>query len=71
MKDPACKKFFEDNFVIVQLILDETSGKENLENPGADEYRTRYNGDKNQGIPFWFILNSNGKLLGDCYIRKE
>ena len=71
MKDPSCNKFFEDNFVIVRLIVDEASGKKNLENPGADDYRTRYNGDKNQGIPFWFILDSNGKLLGDCYIRKE
>lgn len=71
MKDTACKKFFEDNFVIVQLIVDEAGGKKNLENPGADEYRSRYNGDKDQGIPFWFILDRNGKLLGDCYIRKE
>jgi len=71
MNDTTCKKFFEDNFVIVRLIVDEAIGKENLENPGADEYRSRYNGDKNQGIPFWFILDSSGKLLGDCYIREE
>ena len=71
MKDSACKKFFEDNFVMVQLIVDEANEKKTLENPGADEYRARYNGDKNQGIPFWFILDTNGKLLGDCYIRKE
>ncbi len=71
MKDPACKKFFDDNFVIVQLIVDESKDKKDLENPGADETRIKYNGDKNQGIPFWFITDGDGKLLGDCYIRKK
>ncbi len=71
MKDPVCKKFFDDNFVIVQLIVDESKGKKELENPGANETRIKYNGDTNQGIPFWFITDSNGRLLGDCYIRKE
>lgn len=70
MKDPLCKKFFDDNFVIVRLIVDESKDKKALENPGADEIRIKYNGDKNQGIPFWFIVDSGGKLLGDCYIRK-
>ncbi len=70
MKDPACKKFFDDNFVIVQLIVDESKDKKDLENPGADAVRTKYNGDKNDGIPFWIIVDNNGKLLGDCYIRK-
>ena len=71
MKDSSCKKFFDDNFVTVQLVVDEANDKKGLENPGADDYRIKYNGDKNQGIPFWFILDSKGNLLGDCYIRKE
>jgi thioredoxin-related protein len=71
MMDPACKKFFDDNFVIVRLIVDESKDKKDLENAGADETRIKYNGDKNQGIPFWFIVDSEGELLGDCYIREE
>ncbi len=71
MKDPVCKTFFDDNFVIVQLIVDESTDKKALENPGAEEIRIKYNGDKNEGIPFWFIVDSGGKLLGDCYIRKS
>lgn len=71
MNDPKCKKFFDDNFVTVQLVVDERDDKKQLENPGADDIRTKYNGDKNQGIPFWFVLDAKGKLLGDCYLRTK
>lgn len=71
MEDPTVKKFFDDNFVTVHLVVDENEANKKLENPGADDIRIKYNGDKNQGIPFWFILDSNGKLLGDSYIRKQ
>ena len=71
MEDPVCKKLFDDNFVFVQLVVDESEKNKSLENPGADSVRLKYNGDENQGIPFWFILDSNAKLLGDCYIRSK
>ncbi len=71
MEDPTVKKFFDDNFVIVQLVVDENPADKKLENPGADAIRTKYNGDKNQGIPFWFILDTKGTLLGDSYIRNK
>lgn len=71
MDDPICKKYFDDNFVIVQLVLDERDDKTQLENPGADAIRIKYNGDTNQGIPFWIVLNDEGKLLGDSYVRNK
>ena len=40
MNDPKCKKFFDDNFVTVQLVVDERDDKKQLENPGADDIRT-------------------------------
>lgn len=71
MEDPTTKKFFEDNFVVVHLVVDENPANKNLENPGANAIRIKYNGDENQGIPFWFILDDKGTLLGDCYIRNK
>lgn len=64
MNTPTLKPFFDNNYVIRHLTIDESKDKKNLENPGADAIRTKYHGD-NSGIPYWFILDKNGKLLGD------
>ncbi len=70
MNDETCKKFFEDNFVIRHLVVDESDDKKNLENPGADELRKKYYGN-GQGIPFWLLFDKNGKLLSDSKMRAE
>jgi len=64
MDDPLCKKFFDDNFVIRHLVVMESKGKENLENPGAMDMLTAYNG-KDEGIPFWLIFDKNEKFITD------
>ncbi|MEO6814226.1 MAG: thioredoxin family protein [Ginsengibacter sp.] len=64
LNDEKVKKFFDNNYVIKHLTVDESKDKKELENPGANELRTKYHGD-NQGIPYWFILDKNGKLLAD------
>lgn len=70
MDDDVCKKFFNDNYVVRHLVVDEAKDKKNLENPGAAELRTKYNGD-GQGIPFWLVFDKDGKLLADSKMRKE
>ena len=70
MNDPACKKFFDDNYIIRHLVVDEAKDKKNLENPGAAEMRIKYNGD-GQGIPFWLVFDKQGNLLSDSKMRKE
>jgi thiol-disulfide isomerase/thioredoxin len=70
MNDPACKKFFDDNYVIRHLVVDESKDKKHLENPGAADLKTKYNGD-GQGIPFWLVFDKDGKFLFDSMIRKE
>lgn len=70
MNDETCKKFFDDNFVIRHLVVDESADKKNLENPGADELRKKYYGD-GQGIPFWLLFDKEGKLLADSKRRAE
>jgi hypothetical protein len=70
MDDKSCKKFFDDNYVTRHLVLDETKDKKNLENPGAAELLTKYQGDQ-EGIPFWLVFDKNGNLLADSQIRPE
>lgn len=68
--DSSCKKFFDDNYVIRHIIVDETKEKKHLENPGGGEMKKQYYGD-GTGIPFWLIFDKGGKLLADSKIRKE
>ena len=64
MNMPELKAFFENNYVIRHLVVQEPKNKEHLENPGAEEFMIKNNGDK-QGIPFWLILDAKGNLLAD------
>jgi len=70
MNDETCKQFFENNFVIRHLVVDESTDKKNLENPGADEMRKKYYGE-GQGIPFWLLFDKDGVLLADSKMRTE
>ena len=68
LNDASVKKLFEDNFVIRHLVVFESNGKENLENPGALEMITKYDG-KDQGIPFWLIFDKDEKFLADSRMK--
>lgn len=68
MNDVACKQFFDDNYIIVHLVVDESKDKKPLENYGANELRAKYYGD-GLGIPFWLVFDKDGKLLSDSKIR--
>ena len=70
MNDPSCADYFQRNYVIIHLVVDEQKGKTHLENPGAAELKTKYHGD-GQGIPFWLVFDKDGNLLGDSMMRKE
>ena len=68
LEDPACKKMFDDNYVITYLDVMENKGKENLENPGSLNLLKQYKGEK-AGLPFWLVLDAHGKVLADSQIR--
>ena len=70
MNDQSVKNFFTDNYVIRHLVVYESKGKENLENPGALDLLKKYKGE-DQGIPYWFIFDKEGKLLADSKLRPE
>lgn len=70
MNDPSVKKFFDDNFVVRHLVVNESGEKKKLENPGAEEMKKEYNGNE-MGIPYWLIFDKDAKLLADARMRQE
>ena len=64
LNDASVKKFFDDNFVIRHLVVFESKGKENFENPGALEMLTKFEA-QDQGIPFWLIFDKDEIFLAD------
>lgn len=70
MNEPDMKKFFDENFVIRHLVVMESEGKKNLENPGGAEMMKKYYGDKS-GIPYWLVFDADGNLLADSKQRVE
>jgi hypothetical protein len=70
MQDKGCADLFNKSFVIKHLVILESKGKENLNNPGAVDLLKKYKGD-DSGIPFWLIFDSKGLLLADSKMRPE
>lgn len=64
LNDPSVKSFFDKNYVITHLTIDESPDKKILENPGAKALNEKWGG-KDQGIPFWVIMDKDGKVLAD------
>lgn len=70
MNNIATKKYFDNNFIIVHLTVQETEKNKNLENSGAAVFLTKYKGEK-AGLPFFLILDKQGKLIGDSFLNNE
>lgn len=68
LNDASVKQFFDYNFVIRHLVVFESKGKESLENPGALETITKYDG-KDAGIPYWLIFDQDEKFLADSRMK--
>jgi len=69
MNQATTKKLFNENYVLVQLDVQERADKKHLENPGALELLTKYKGDKS-GIPFFLIFDAYGKKIADSFDAK-
>ncbi len=68
LNDPSVKDFFDKNYVITHLTIDESADKKNLENPGAEELNKKWGGE-NQGIPFWVVMDTDENILADSQIE--
>lgn len=70
MNDKSVKAFFDKNYVIEHLVVNEPDAKKHLENPGAKELLLKYNG-ADQGIPFWLVLDPQGNLIANSRKKKD
>ena len=70
MNDEKLKSFFDNNYVVVHLTVDESKDKKKLENPGSAELRKKYHGEQ-QGLPYWFILDAKGNFLADSRLKPD
>lgn len=69
LNDPACKKFFDDHYIITHLTVLESVKMKGQENKGAEELLKKYKAF-DTGIPFWVILDKEGHLLRDSFLKK-
>lgn len=69
LNDSACRKTFDNNYIIIHLTVFENGIKEKLENKGAEELLRKYS-TAETGIPFWVIYDKDGSLLGDSFMRR-
>ena len=70
MDDPIVKSYFDSNYVKTFITVQERAEKKNLETPGGAEINEKLGG-KDQGLPFWVILDANGKVLEDSRVNGE
>ena len=70
LNDASVKRFFDNNFIIRHLVVSESKGKENLENPGALEMLTKFEA-KDEGIPFWLIFDKDENFLADSRMKSK
>jgi len=70
MDDPSVKSYFDSNYVKAFITVQERGEKKNLETPGGDILNEKLGG-KDQGLPFWVILDANGKVLEDSRVNGE
>lgn len=70
MEDPLVKDFFDKNYVKAFVTIEERGDKKNLNTPGGDALVASLGGN-DQGLPFWVILDENGKVLKDSKINGQ
>jgi len=62
INDSTCNKFFDKNYVVAYLDVQENGDKKALENPGAEDLMKKYKAES-AGLPFWLILDPKGNTL--------
>lgn len=70
MKDSSTIQLFNSNYITAYIDVMEMGAKKVLENEGGVEVMKQYGGD-NQGLPYWVVLDENGKLLANSLIKAD
>ncbi len=67
INNEAINSFFNENYIVVPIVVMEPDNKKDLENPGSKEYLNRFTGGKSTGIPFWVILDKDLQVLTSSF----
>ena len=70
LNDASVKNSLMTILLFGHLVVFESKGKRILENPGALEMLTKYEG-KDQGIPFWLIFDKDENFLADSRMKAD
>ncbi|PZP45694.1 MAG: hypothetical protein DI598_12990, partial [Pseudopedobacter saltans] len=63
-------KTFNKHFVLTHVTILENKGPHKKdENPGGMDLFAQYGGSSNTGIPYWVILDKNGKYLANSRMK--
>jgi thioredoxin-related protein len=69
IKDPSVASFFNENYVMLPIVVFENGDKVSLENAGSRELIKKYKG-ATAGLPFWVILDAAGNVVTDSFNKK-
>jgi thiol:disulfide interchange protein len=64
---PEVGKLMADNYVLLELVVQESREKKALELPGAAEVMKEM-GAAEAGLPYYFFLDKDGKKIGDSLV---
>jgi thiol:disulfide interchange protein len=67
---PETARVMSDNYVIVNLTVDERGDKKALENPGGGDLMTEWDG-LDAGLPFFVFLKGSGEKLADSNVMLD
>src|SRR5256714_3109532 len=70
MNRPDVKPIFDKNFQIVWLTIMENKDKKTDENPGGVDVLKQLGGTDKVGIPFFAIVNPDGKVLSNSMYKE-
>ena len=60
---PEIKPVIDRYFEVMWLTVNEREGNKHLENPGADEFLSKWTNGVRSGIPFYVLLDSKEQLI--------
>ena len=69
INDASVKPFFDKNYVVTHLTVQELPHNKSLENPGAEQFLNNHGGE-GKGLPFWIVLDKDGNTLGDSQVSR-
>ncbi|HEV7334172.1 MAG TPA: thioredoxin family protein [Flavisolibacter sp.] len=64
LNDSSIKSLIDRNYETVHLTVYESQHKKHLENEGALAFLQK-NGGAEKGLPYWYVLDGEGKVLVD------